>query len=120
MNTKQKIAFGLTAVVLGMMITYGCKKENEGTTSTTSVNTTAVATPSFAKNVLPIFQANCASSSCHGGSRSPTLNAYSGISSNASKCLSEIQSGSMPPGGKLSDADITTIQNWISQGKPNN
>ena len=54
---------------------------------------------------------NCAG--CHGFASS-----YSGVSQNAGNCNSDIQSGRMPQGGSLSDADKNRIVLWLSCGLP--
>jgi hypothetical protein len=89
---------------------------------------------SFARDVLPIIQANC--TRCHGDSRPVAgldLNGYDKIMAYASyglvvpgdpanSILAEIISlGRMPPGGApLPAQSLQTINDWIQAGAPNN
>ena len=85
-----------------------------------------------------IFDASCASSSCHGGARTPTLTSgqsFANIVNVAStqgtdyvepgdpdqsyimnKVLGTGSGGQMPPSGALSDAKIQLLRDWIAQG----
>ena len=85
-----------------------------------------------------IFDVSCASSSCHGGSRNPTLTSgqsFANIVNVAStqgtdyvepgdpdqsyimnKVLGTGVGGQMPPSGALSDAKIQLLRDWIAQG----
>ena len=89
---------------------------------------------SLAKDVLPIFQANC--SQCHGDNRQSAglqLNSADGVmnavsvgaivagSADNSRLVAAIVSGRMPRSGNpLSQQDIQTIIDWINAGAPNN
>lgn len=85
-------------------------------------------TLSFASDVAPIFTQNCAQ--CHsphglGYRRAPFLDAagnpdYGYVSSHLQNILSVLQSGRMPPNGKLSSSDLQTLQDWANAGSPNN
>jgi hypothetical protein len=86
----------------------------------------------FEYDILPIFSANCVSSGCHNSKDAAAgiiLNNYDNIiaggivSNNARK--SDIykaikgKEDLMPPGGKLSDNQITLIYSWIETGAEN-
>jgi mono/diheme cytochrome c family protein len=87
---------------------------------------------SFAKDVLPIFQANC--TGCHGSNRQAAGLDFSSYASlmngapvivpndpNNSQLLQAVIQGFMPRGGNpLSAQDIQTITDWINAGAPNN
>jgi hypothetical protein len=89
---------------------------------------------SLSKDVLPIFQANCAN--CHGDFRqsaglnlTSTEGVMSAVSAGAitagnadnSRLVRAIASGRMPRGGApLNQQDIQTITNWVNEGAPNN
>jgi len=91
---------------------------------------------SFAQDVLPIFDAKC--KACHGsfggwsaadydsvttsGDHAPVIVASDPDGSLLVQKLRGTQTtgGSMPPGSKLSDDEITTIVNWVKAGAPNN
>jgi mono/diheme cytochrome c family protein len=102
----------------------------------TPMVTPAGGAPAFTANVLPIFQAKCAA--CHGSMGGWTATSYSDVMTtgahppvvipgNASNSLlvQKLQgiqpSGSMmPPSGKLPDAEIQIIIDWINAGALNN
>ena len=87
---------------------------------------------SFSGDLQPIFDANCSSSGCHGGGHEPTLTpdeSYNSIISGGfvnkavpteSILYQELNSGSMPPTGKLPSSDIQMVLDWIKTGAPNN
>ena len=93
----------------------------------------APATVDFGREVLPIFKAQCYS--CHGPTqqlngfrldrrgaalRGGTFPVIAPGSSAASRLYLRLLGGQigqqMPPTGKLPDADIETIKNWLDQG----
>ncbi len=86
---------------------------------------------SFASDVLPIFQANC--SGCHGNSGGLNLASYETLmaggrrgaaivpgDAESSRLVQYVRSGRMPPGGRLPDAEIQLIVDWVNAGAPNN
>ena len=87
---------------------------------------------SFSGDLQPIFDANCSSSGCHGGAHEPLLTdgeSYNSIMSGGfvnvaipteSILYKVLQSGEMPPTGKLPSADIQLVLDWIKIGAPNN
>lgn len=88
----------------------------------------------FAADIQPIFNANCVG--CHNGSLKPNLsegNSYTSITvTNPEQIVPNDADGSvlyqrligignkMPPGGSLSNKDISLVKNWINQGAQNN
>jgi hypothetical protein len=92
---------------------------------------------SFSTHILPTFEASCATSNCHDGTREPNLinslayselvgGGYINIAIPEESILYksvDFQSGvdAMPPGGpKLPNTDIEVIRLWIIKGAPNN
>jgi len=86
---------------------------------------------SFSADIIPIFTANCIG--CHtSGGQAPDLtsaNAYNSIISmnlvdtsnpTASILYVKVNTGAMPPGGKLPQSQIDLILKWIQQGAKNN
>jgi hypothetical protein len=81
----------------------------------------AGAAVSYAKDIAPLLKSNC--TSCHGGSAPSSgidLTTYDKVKANASLASSQIQRGSMPPGGPLPAADKQLFAAWVSAGAPNN
>jgi hypothetical protein len=92
--------------------------------------------PSFASDVMPIFQSKC--SACHGttalggwnassyqtvmesGDHAPVILPHDATNSLLVKRISGSQGTIMPPAGKLSDAEIQIITDWINAGALNN
>jgi formylglycine-generating enzyme required for sulfatase activity len=77
-----------------------------------------LATPvDFQKDVAPILEAHC--TSCHhdssvAGHLDLTSRAF--VVSHSQVIYSSIESGAMPPGGKLSSSEIEIIGRWIKEG----
>jgi formylglycine-generating enzyme required for sulfatase activity len=88
--------------------------------------TQAVAAVSFTKDVAPILETYCVG--CHGSgsggnhisliSRQAMLNTKMLTPGNprASRVYTSVQNGSMPPGGKLSAANVEVLRQWIAEG----
>ncbi len=98
-------------------------------------------TISFSKDILRIFTNNgaktCARSGCHSGSRPAAgIDLQAGVAyddivnvddlilpgdPDNSRLFQQVDSGRMPRnGGKLADADIERLRQWIADGAPNN
>ena len=87
---------------------------------------------SFSGDLQPIFTSKCATSSCHDGGHKPLLtagNSYNALMSGGyvnttipteSTLYKVLNSGSMPPTGKLPSAEIQMVLDWIKIGAPNN
>ena len=117
------------------------------TTPTTSTNNTSVTTttatstpgppdvvPTFAVDIVPIMRASC--TLCHGSAGGWTASDYESVMNtgdhepvivpgdpDASLLIHKItgeqaEGAAMPPGDRLSDADIRTIIDWVSGGAP--
>ena len=63
-----------------------------------------------ADGVAAVFARHCAS--CHAWASS-----YRGVRSHAFDAIARMTSGSMPPGGGLSGAEIALVKVWISSGR---
>ena len=130
MSNRKSILIIITTILFSIVVMISCTKKS---------NNNEVANVSFSKDILPVFEANCAiNSSCHIGSYS--LNdhvnltdsmAYNTIESRglivvatpaASILYNQIATGIMPkaPYSKLSAAQINLVLNWIQQGAKNN
>ncbi|HLP75100.1 MAG TPA: hypothetical protein VK155_19510 [Bacteroidales bacterium] len=83
--------------------------------------------PKFATDIQPVFTANCIA--CHNGTRSPDLRegksylaltkgGYVNKPGETSKLYSTMTSSSHAP--RSTDADKSTVLNWINQGAQNN
>ncbi len=106
------------------------------TQATPTASATTGGTPSFAIDVLPIFQAKC--TVCHGTMGGWDGSSYTGVMATGAhtpvvipgdainsllvqKLQGTQQTGSiMPPSGKLSDTEIQIIIDWINAGAPDN
>lgn len=98
-----------------------CKKESSTSTTTTSTNSSCSKTISYKTEIAPMMATYCVS--CHSSGQASggvNLSSYSSVSSNASRSLSSIKSGSMPPMGSIPDSLVQKLSCWISQGKANN
>jgi hypothetical protein len=134
------------AALIAIALASCSKSSSNNPTGTSSSDTTVT----LASQVQPIFTANCALSGCHAGSGAQqgmdltAGNAYSNIVDVASRekpgykrvdpsnpdssylylkiTGSNLISGARMPfnRGALSQSDIQTIQQWISQGAKNN
>ncbi len=67
--------------------------------------------------VQPIIDTNC--KGCHTGSNASAgikLDSYNNVQANYTVSITAIHGGTMPPAGKLSQSDITILENWKTQG----
>jgi hypothetical protein len=98
----KKIASVLTG---GILLLYGCYNDKEeilyGNTSCEDLST------SFATNINPIIQSNCAIPTCHAAG---STNGPGPLTTNAQ----------MPKNGSLTNSQIKTISCWVDSGAPNN
>ena len=122
-----KKALGITGI--GVLIFYSCSKDTGGGNGGgggggTTVNCATVTNKAFNADVLPIFNATCASSiSCHasgsGNGPGPLTN-YTQISGNKTAIRDAVSSGRMPQGSTLTTAQKNSIICWIDSGAPQN
>jgi uncharacterized membrane protein len=72
--------------------------------------------------VNTIVQTKCATKGCHDGSaKGGTFTTSQGMAANASDCLSEVSSKSMPKGGvTMTDAERNQVMCWLQDGAPAN
>ena len=91
-----------------------------------TVSECEVDSPSFDICIDPIIENNCFSCHSYGGSSS-SLHLYgyddviNAIDNHNLLIRINADDGSvMPPSGKLSNADIDIINNWVNSGKQNN
>lgn len=90
---------------------------------------------SYVTHIQPIWDAKCATSGCHDGSREPLMTAEGGTNAlvaggyvnlavpEESSLLKTVtfEQNPMPPGGpQLSTRDIEIIRCWLEVGAPNN
>ena len=77
---------------------------------------------SLESEVMPVIEANCAVTGCHGSSQSPLLNTKEQIMANAERIKSRTSSGSMPPPERedLAQEEIDLITCWVEDGAANN
>ncbi len=112
------------ALLLTCGVLYSCSKKSDTPAGgTTAISCTGI-TPGFAANVMPLIQANCATSTaCHAtgsiNTGGPFTN-YTQVKNKASIIRSQVVSKVMPQGGSLSAAQIQTIACWVDNGAPNN
>ncbi|MBM3242618.1 hypothetical protein FJZ31_40675 [Candidatus Poribacteria bacterium] len=131
--------FGLISL---LFIFLSCGDEGETTKPTASTQNGGNEKPppgpviSFAKEIKPIFDANCNSQFCHGanpisgllltsyddfkkgGNNGPAFIPGNSTDSLIVKKISP--GGGMPPGGELPKEQIDQIKNWIDEGGENN
>lgn len=114
-------------VALLLLTLSGCYYDNEEELyqyyyQANACDTTNV---SFAADIFPIIQGNCATAGCHvAGGGGP------GIFSNYAGIMDKVNNGSfenrvliqrdMPPSGALTDCQINLLQAWLRAGTPNN
>jgi hypothetical protein len=116
----------LLALTLSAFI-FACKedtKEDIKPTDTSGCDTSFV--PSYASKVQPILNDYCIG--CHSSNNATAgiaLDNFNSSKNNANKLIPAIthptslpSSKKMPPGGKLKECDIVTIQRWVNSGFP--
>lgn len=80
---------------------------------------------SFAGDIFPIIQGNCATVGCHvaGGSAPGIFSNYAGVMDKVNNSSFEnrvLIQRDMPPNGALTDCQINLIQAWLNAGTPDN
>jgi hypothetical protein len=118
MRTKQLI------ILLAVFVMAGCYYDNEDelypNNGGTVIDTSQ--TVSYAADIKPIIDGNCATSNCHvSGAQSPALTNYQQTQSNSARIkVRAVEQKDMPSSGPLSASDISKLQKWIDGGSPNN
>lgn len=82
-------------------------------------------TVSFAADVQPIINSNCATSGCHvaGGTGTGNFESYDGVKAkvdDGSFVIEVFLDQTMPPSGNLGNCDSQILQAWIEADTPNN
>ena len=96
-------------------------KDNSGCTIQLNVTVPHGATgTSWATDILPIVQTNCALHDCHDGRYRPDLRKYDKAKLYAAQIKSKTQDRSMPFDGSLTQDQINLIACWVDDGAPNN
>jgi hypothetical protein len=108
------------------VILYSCVDHN---LVTPVVDCTGVSTISYATQVKPIVEANCAIKGCHNGDMGSDYN-WTIFSTLQARALSgKLQDritrpagaeGHMPKTGSITDSERQAIYCWAAQGAPNN
>ena len=97
--------------------------DGNGGTVVDQFNLTIVApTVSFASQVKPIIDLNCAISGCHvAGTGRVNFTIFSNIQANAAGIKARTASGNMPRGGgSLTTVEKKLIADWVDQGAKDN
>ncbi len=96
-------------------------KDSKGCVKSISATVAAAAgTASYATDVAPLLTTYCNTSGCHSANSGRSLTTYTQAQANASSIKSRTASGNMPPGGGLSQAQISVIACWVNGGALNN
>lgn len=75
----------------------------------------------YDNGVKSIIDANCASSGCHGGARSPRLTTYAEVTSSLDRVEQRaLKDRDMPPSSPLGSCSSEKLQAWIDAGAPEN
>ena len=80
---------------------------------------------SYAKQVQPIITTRCATANCHSTEHArmtglQIISNYKEVIRDTSNIKQVILSGYMPRGEPLTNCEIQTLANWISEGGKNN
>ena len=77
---------------------------------------------SLETEIMPIIEANCAVSGCHGNVQSPLFGSKEAVRGSAARIEARTSAGTMPPAGRedLTQAQIDLISCWVEDGAPNN
>lgn len=141
---SKNIIFIFGLLVIFIVIAFSCSNDKNPTKSDDNVTVD----PSFANEIQPIFNSNCAISGCHSNaSKSANLSLASGeaydnlvnVNSTQNSSKKRVVPGDaensylvikieanqpgiskMPPSGSLSSNQIQLIKNWINKGANDN
>ncbi len=95
-------------------------RDEEGCQSSTTVK--VLTNTSLENEIMPIIEANCALTTCHGSIQSPRFNSAQDVIDNAARIKSKTQDKTMPPSTQdpLSQSDIDKIACWVDDGAMDN
>lgn len=126
-RTINKLLAGLGGLALMAVAFTGCYYDNEEELyqyyyQNNNCDTTAV---TFADDIMPIIQGNCAVTGCHiaSGTGNGIFENYQGVKDkvdNGSFFARVIEQRDMPPNSVLSDCQINLLTAWLDAGAPNN
>ena len=78
---------------------------------------TAATKATYGDSVAALLKARC--TGCHmAGATAPNLASYDLAKLGADRSLVRIEAGTMPPAGKLADAEIVLFKAWVTAGEP--
>lgn len=99
----------LSSILFSMVVATvaGCSKSNPACDGST---------PTYNSEISSILTSNCASGGCH--SSYSSYSGLSGILNNGQFERVVLTNRSMPQGGKLTNAELNSIQCWVDNGFP--
>jgi hypothetical protein len=104
------------------LMIFSCDHDhNDGVSGAITCNLTDTVT--YLNDVAPLVESNCNGGSCHGvGSSNGDYMTHAGILGDAQSGVikEQIESGAMPIGGILTDAEKQIFICWVEQGALNN
>ena len=101
--------------------TFSVKDNNDCIVTLTVTVPQGNTATSWADDILPIMEKNCAISGCHNGvSRSNNFREYASVKTHAKEIKSKTRDRSMPFDGSLTQNQIELISCWVDDGAPKN
>ena len=115
------LKYFISGLILLTVIFYSCTNKKEFLSDTSSCS---VVNAKYSTDVSIIIQTSCATnSSCHAAGSingpGPLLN-YTAVKNSASAIKTAVETGRMPRGSTLSNADINKIKCWVESGALDN
>lgn len=127
LRITKRIGASLGGLALMTMALTGCYYDNEEELYQYYYenNQCDTANVTFADDIFPIIQGNCAISGCHiaGGAGNGIFENHAGVKAkvdNGSFFTRVIDQRDMPPGAPLNDCQIEKLTAWLNAGAPNN
>ncbi len=112
----QKFLF--TAICAVILIFGSCTKEN----TDPSIADVDCSTVTFSETIFPIFEQNCNTSGCHGGTSNngifTSYDAIKVIADNGKLKTQVLDQRTMPKGGSLTSEELGQIKCWLDAGAP--
>lgn len=127
MNTKYNVI--VSAAVLSLVLTVlACSDDEPSTTNPPPPGTgtcDGFKVVSFASDVKPLIDTNCAKSGCHNAGSTFDWTVFANVKAKASSIKERVSlpasdSRHMPQGGTLTDNEIKTFVCWVEQGAKDN